>query len=60
MSYVVAPNRLQPGDVIEMNHAPYVVKYVDADRNSAYDVGLIDQQGNQRIEIITEPVTLLA
>jgi hypothetical protein len=56
-----APQALQPGDqlVTPDNHI-WNVKFVDGpDRIGTFDVGLIDDQGNSKFEILNNPVRII-
>lgn len=61
MERIIAPTALQPGDQIRTpdNHV-WSVKFVDGpDRIGTFDVGLVDNQGNTKYEIVNNPVTII-
>jgi hypothetical protein len=61
MERLIAPQALQPGDqlVTPDNHV-WNVKFVDGpDRIGTFDVGLIDNQGNSKFEIVNNPVRII-
>ena len=54
------PSNLQFGDVMLINNHTWTVTGIEGpDRIGTYDVKLTDSFGNQRYEVITEPVTIL-
>jgi hypothetical protein len=61
MERLISPEALQPGDqlVTPDNHI-WNVKFVDGpDRIGTFDVGLIDDQGNSKFEILNNPVRII-
>lgn len=61
MERLILPEALQPGDqlVTPDNHI-WNVKFVDGpDRIGTFDVGLIDDQGNSKFEILNNPVRII-
>ena len=61
MERLISPQALQPGDqlVTPDNHV-WNVKFVDGpDRIGTFDVGLIDNQGNAKLEIVNNPVRII-
>ena len=58
---LVPPTALQSGDTIitSVNHE-WLVKYLEGpDKIGCMDVALIDEAGNQKVEIIYDPVRLV-
>jgi hypothetical protein len=59
MDKIVAPSQLNFGDEVIINHQHFTVKDIHGpDRIGTYDLYLKDEQGRDRIEIVTEAVTL--
>ena len=61
MERLISPQALQPGDqlVTPDNHI-WNVKFVDGpDLIGTFDVGLIDDQGNSKFEIVNNPVRII-
>ena len=61
MERLISPQALQPGDqlVTPDNHI-WNVKFVDGpDRIGTFDVGLIDNEGNSKFEIVNNPVRII-
>ena len=58
---LVAPTNLQCGDtIITADNHEWLVKYLDGpDKIGCMDVALIDDAGNQKVEIIYDPVRLV-
>lgn len=58
---LVPPTLLQNGDtIITPDNHQWSVKFIDGpDKCGSVDVSLIDNQGNQRMEILTEQVKLV-
>ena len=59
--HLVPPTTLQCGDtIITSDNHEWQVKYLDGpDKIGCMDVSLIDQDGNQKVEIIYDPVRLV-
>jgi len=54
------PSHLQFGDqIIILDYAWTVMNIVGPDKIGTYDLSLKDSFGNERQEIVTEPVTIL-
>ena len=59
MDKKVAPSQLNFGDEVIINHQHFQVKDIHGpDRIGTYDLYLKDAQGRDRVEIVTEAVTL--
>ena len=55
----VTPDQLVCGDQVRINHNEYLIKAIDGpDRIGTYELYVKDDKGNDRIEIVTEAVTL--
>ena len=61
MERLISPEALQPGDqMITPDNHVCSVKFVDGpDRIGTFDVGLIDNQGNSKFEIVNNPVRII-
>jgi hypothetical protein len=59
--HLVPPTALQCGDtIITADNHEWSVKYLDGpDKIGCMDVALIDEAGNQKVEIISDPVRLV-
>lgn len=56
----IDPANLQFGDHVIINKHEYAVRFVSGpDRIGTYDVGIQDPTGEQKIVIVTEPVTII-
>ena len=56
----IDPRLLQFGDHVLINKHEYTVtNVIGPDRIGTYDVGLVDNAGSPKIELITEPVTII-
>jgi hypothetical protein len=54
------PKHLQLGDVMVIkNHTWTVINVEGPDRIGTFEVSLKDAYGNQRYDLVTEPVTIL-
>lgn len=61
MERLISPQALQPGDqLLTPDNHVWNVKFVDGpDRIGTFDVGLIDDQGNSKFEIVNNPVRII-
>lgn len=61
MERIIAPTALQPGDqILTPDNHVWSVKYVDGpDRIGTVDVGLIDNQGQSKVDILSNPVRII-
>lgn len=61
MERLIAPSAIQPGDMIRTaDNNVGLVKFVDGpDRVGTYEVGLLDNFGAGKFEIINTPVTII-
>jgi hypothetical protein len=61
MEHLLPPKDLQPGDqIVTPDNHVWSVKFVDGpDRIGTFDIGLIDNQGNAKLEIVNNPVRII-
>lgn len=58
---LVPASALQNGDtIITPDNHQWSIKYIDGpDKCGCVDAGLVDDQGNQKLEILSDPVKLV-
>ena len=61
MERLIAPSAIQPGDLIKFSDNNVgLVRFVEGpDRIGTYEVGLVDNSGAGKFEIINTPVTII-
>jgi hypothetical protein len=61
MERLIAPSAIQPGDLIRTaDNNVCLVKFVEGpDRIGTYEVGMVDNSGAGKFEIINTPVTII-
>lgn len=61
MERVIPPNAIQPGDLIKTaDNNVCLVRFVEGpDRIGTYEVGMVDNSGAGKFEIINTPVTII-